>query len=64
MKKFIITKKTGEQVDFEENKLRVSLSSSGADDVIIEKVLEELYLYAHDGMSTHKLYKKAYSIFV
>ena len=64
MKKFIITKKTGEQVDFEENKLRVSLSSSGADDVIIEKVLEELYLYAHDGMSTHKLYKKAYSILV
>ncbi len=62
MKQFKITKKEGHQVDFDESKLRTSLVNSGASLEIIDKVVEELYLYVHDGMSTHKVYKKAYSI--
>lgn len=64
MKQFKITKKSGEQVLFEESKLRLSLEGSGADQQIIDKVIEELYSYAKDGMSTHKVYKIAYSILV
>ncbi len=64
MKQFIITKKSGDKVLFDESKLRLSLEASGAEPSMIGKVVEELYLYAHDGMSTHKVYKKAYSILV
>ena len=64
MKQFKITKKSGHQVMFDESKLRLSLEGSGASLELINKVIEELYLTAHDGMSTHKVYKKAYSILV
>ena len=62
MKQFKITKKSGHQVMFDEQKLRLSLEKSGASLELINSVIEELYLSAHDGMSTHKVYKKAYSI--
>ena len=64
MEQFKITKKSGEQVLFDENKLRLSLERSGANEEAIKKVLDELYLYVRNGMSTHKVYKKAYSILV
>lgn len=64
MKNFTITKKSGDKVLFDEEKLRMSLKSSGAESNIIDKVVKELYIYVHDGMSTHKVYKKAYSILV
>lgn len=64
MNSFSITKKSGERVLFDEGKLRLSLEKSGADNNTVNKVLEELYLFVKDGMSTHKVYKKAYSILV
>ena len=64
MEEFRIRKKSGEQVLFDENKLRSSLERSGANMQTVNKVIEELYLHVHDGMSTHKVYKKAYSILV
>jgi hypothetical protein len=64
MEQFKITKKSGEQVLFDEDKLRLSLVRSGADIESINKVIEELNLYVRNGMSTHKVYKKAYSILV
>jgi Holliday junction resolvase-like predicted endonuclease len=62
MSQILITKKSGDQVLFDENKLRLSLEKSGADKETIERVLDELLLYINNGMSTHKVYKKAYSI--
>jgi len=62
MNQFLITKKSGEQVPFDENKLRSSLERSGADESTANKVIKELMLYVNNGMSTHKVYKKAYSI--
>lgn len=64
MEQFKITKKSGEQVLFDEKKLRLSLESSGASEEQVMKVLDELYVYVRNGMSTHKVYKKAYSILV
>ncbi len=57
-----ITKKSGEQVPFDENKLRLSLEKSGAEKGTVDRVIDELLLYINNGMSTHKVYKKAYSI--
>lgn len=62
MNEFLITKKSGEQVPFEESKLRSSLERAGADKATANIVIKELMLYVNNGMSTHKVYKKAYSI--
>jgi hypothetical protein len=62
IKNILITKNSGEQVNFEEGKLRLSLQRAGANQSVIDKVIAELELYLQSGMSTHKVYKKAYSI--
>ncbi len=62
MEDILITKKSGEKELFDENKLRSSLEHSGANKKTIDKVINELELYLQNGMSTRKIYKKAYSI--
>lgn len=57
-----IIKNSGELESFDESKLRSSLLRSGASNNTVDKVLNELLIYLHDGISTHKVYKKAYSI--
>jgi len=61
-KEVIITKNSGETAIFDVDKLRTSLRRVNATDIIIEKVISETEMYIHSGMSTHKIYKKAYSI--
>jgi hypothetical protein len=58
----LITKKSGEQEYFNEEKLRNSLKHSGADEKSIEEVITQLLKMLHSGMSTRKVYSKAYSI--
>src|SRR5690554_2075101 len=59
---FDIIKSSGEKVKFSLDKLRRSLSKSGADkhtvNQIIEKVQEELY----DGISTKEIYNRAFAL--
>lgn len=62
MKDFKILKKSGETEAFDIDKLRGSLLRSGASKESTEKVIKELELYLFDGMSTHKIYRKAYSL--
>lgn len=62
MNRILITKKSGEKVPFEESKLRSSLERSGASISEIEYVLNTLDTMLVDGMSTHKIYQKAYSL--
>lgn len=62
MNKVLITKKSGEKVPFEESKLINSLKRSGASEADIEKVLLALDGQLVDGMSTHKIYQKAYDL--
>ena len=62
MNKILITKKSGERVPFEERKLINSLKRSGASDADVQKVLEALDSQLVDGMSTHKIYQKAYAL--
>ncbi len=62
MNSFLITKKSGEKVPFEERKLINSLKRSGASDTDVQKILEALDGQLVDGMSTHKIYQKAYTL--
>ncbi|MCK5846643.1 MAG: restriction endonuclease [Bacteroidales bacterium] len=57
-----IVKNSGELEIFDELKLRSSMMRSGANSSTIDKVINELEFYLHDGISSHKVYKKAYSI--
>jgi len=61
-KEILVTKKSGDIVRFDVNKLRKSLKRVGAKHEVIERVISETEMYIQNGMSTHKVYKKAYSI--
>lgn len=57
-----IKKASGELVDFDESKLIQSLMRSGANKAQSQEVLEEVQKLLVDGMSTHKIYSKAYKL--
>jgi len=57
-----VIKSTGEREPFSLNKLRRSLTRSGADDDTIERIVEHITPELHDGMKTSQIYKHAYSI--
>ncbi len=58
----VVTKATGEEVHFSTSKLRSSLQKSGADNVLIEEVFQQLEPQLYEGISTKKIYKLAYTI--
>ncbi len=62
MNGILITKKSGEKVPFDQEKLINSLKRSGAGDKEINDVLDALDDFLVDGISTHKIYQKAYEI--
>lgn len=55
-----VKKYSGEFTDFDIEKLRISLSKSGASDIEIEEVLECMEPQIHDGITTKALYKLAF----
>ncbi|HBB44349.1 MAG: ATP-cone domain protein [Parcubacteria group bacterium GW2011_GWA1_44_13] len=57
-----VIKSTGERERFSLNKLRRSLTRSGADDETIERIVEHILPELHEGMKTSQIYKHAYSI--
>lgn len=57
-----ITKASGEQVPFSEEKLRQSLERSGATEPDITAVVEDVRDQLHDGIGTGKIYRKAYAL--
>lgn len=57
-----VVKSTGERERFSLNKLRRSLTRSGADDETIERIVEHIIPELHEGMKTSQIYKHAYSI--
>ncbi|MDH4298515.1 MAG: restriction endonuclease [Cyclobacteriaceae bacterium] len=61
-KPVLITKASGEKVAFLPEKLRQSLQRSGADDIIIESVIEKLVPQLYDGISTRNIYRLAFSL--
>lgn len=57
-----ITKASGKSVPFSAEKLKKSLKNSGADDVLVNAILEEVTAKLYEGMSTGKIYKMAFRL--
>jgi Restriction endonuclease/ATP cone domain len=58
----IIKKASGEEVEFSIDKLRTSLSRSGASKQVIESILQEVKSHLFPGISTKRIYKLAFSL--
>ena len=59
---YTVKKASGDVVPFDEEKLRKSLESTGASGEIIDKVFSEVISQLYDGISTRKIYQKAFAI--
>ena len=57
-----VTKASGEKEPFDENKLRRSLKSAGADEQIIDQIAAAISDMLYDGISTQKIYKEAFRL--
>ena len=55
-----VTKFSGEQVDYQEEKLIRSLKKSGAEDYMISEILQHINPQLYDGISSKKIYKLAF----
>jgi hypothetical protein len=62
MPEFYVIKENGEKEIFDYKKLENSLKKIGTSDDLVEEVISEVSKSAHDGITTHEIYKKAYSI--
>lgn len=58
----LVTKASGEQEPFEENKLRRSLQSAGANDETVNRIVEAVNQLLHEGISTQKIYREAFRL--
>lgn len=57
-----VTKASGEKEPFDENKLRHSLKSAGADQQIIDRIANAISEILYDGISTQEIYKRAFRL--
>ncbi|MGG7034792.1 MAG: restriction endonuclease [Flavobacterium sp.] len=57
-----IVKHSGNIVDYDATKLKKSLLNSGADEVIVKKILEEIEKEIYDGITTKHIYKHAFEL--
>lgn len=62
MNDFKVKKANGDLVPFDESKLIGSLSRAGASQEIINEVLDGMEGHYHDGMSSRKIYRRAYQL--
>ncbi len=62
MKDIYITKASGETALFSTEKLRHSLSRSGADEETINKIIHEVQAMLYEGITTKKIYKLAFGL--
>ncbi len=57
-----IVKMTGEKEEFDQSKLKHSLERSGASDVVIQQVIDEVEVSLYEGISTKEIYKTAFAL--
>lgn len=62
MNNFYIIKSSGQAEQFDVEKLRNSLRRSGADETLVNQVLQELEGQWHEGISTKSIYKRAFKL--
>lgn len=61
-KKISITKASGEQATFDSNRLKRSLQRSGANEEVIQKVINEVSSHLYEGISTKEIYRMAFGL--
>jgi len=59
---FEITKSTGEKVKFSLDKLRSSLKRTGADDILVKQILNNVRDELYQGISTKEIYNRAFAL--
>ncbi len=57
-----ITKYSGELELFSSDKLKKSLERSGAEDTVIDLIIETIYQELYEGVTTKEIYKKAFRL--
>ncbi len=57
-----VIKSSGEKVEFSLDKLRHSLKRSGAEDHVVEKIVEVVQDELYQGITSHEIYNRAYSL--
>lgn len=62
MNKINVQKASGELEHFDESKLRRSLDSAGADNEIINHIVDRIDEMLYDGITTQKLYREAFRL--
>ena len=60
--KILVTKASGEKEVFDTDKLRSSLQRAGAEKELIDTIVKDIISWAIDGISTKKIYARAFSI--
>jgi hypothetical protein len=55
-----VAKYSGEQVEFERDKLRKSLFKSGANEIVVNQILQSIENELYEGMPTKRIYKLAF----
>lgn len=55
-----VTKFSGEQVDYQQEKLIRSLKKSGAEDYMVSEILQQIEPQLYDGIASKKIYKLAF----
>ena len=58
----LIRKASGEKEPFSQQKLESSLKRAGADDMAISAIISEIKPWLYNGVSTKKIYKKAFKL--
>ncbi|MBC8757046.1 restriction endonuclease [Kordia sp. YSTF-M3] len=58
----IITKASGKKVKFSFNKLRSSLKRTGADDALIQHIVDKVRDELYQGISTKEIYNRAFAL--
>jgi Holliday junction resolvase-like predicted endonuclease len=61
-KKISVVKASGQTVLFNKHKLESSLRRSGANTAVVEEILSEVSAMLYNGITTKKIYKRAFSI--
>ncbi len=59
---FTVTKASGQTEAFDEEKLRRSLRRAGADELIVDQILEDLSGQCYEGIATKAIFKRAFKL--
>jgi hypothetical protein len=60
--RFNIVKSSGENVKFSEDKLRNSLTRTGAEPFVIDQIIERVQHELYEGISTKEIYNRAFAL--